>query len=196
MRAMLPFIKASFSGRGSWEATPGGRVEGEGTAVSPAAVDAGHRARARRAFSNTRDASKAKIEWASAWVLRSRELWGRRFVEHGEPRWRRWCSRERGEVSWWRCPGDGESWRRDAPERGGGRSTSSLRAGELTRSVGVPWRRPLVVSLVSSPEPSSGGPPRLESLDPEREFGSDLKRSLPVSWASWLGPVEDHSLPE
>ena len=35
-----------------------------------------------------------------------------------------------------------------------------------------------------------------ESGDPERESGRDLERSFPVSWASWLGRVEDRSLPE
>ena len=62
--------------------------------------------------------------------------------------------------------------------------------------MGVSWTCPLVLSLVSSPEPSSEGSHRLESRDPEREFGRDLERSLPVSWGSWLGRVENLSLPE
>ena len=108
-----------------------------------------------------------------------------------------WCAVECGEASWRRSPGAGESWRRYAAEHGGGYSASSSRTGESTRSVsfGLPWRCPLVLSLVSSPEPSSGGPPRLESRDPERDSRRDIERSLPVSWASWLGRVEDRSLP-
>ena len=61
-------------------------------------------------------------------------------------------------------------WRELAPRRPRARcrlfSESSLQTGESTRSVSVPWRYPLVLSLVSSPEPASGGPPRLESSCP------------------------------
>ena len=42
-----------------------------------------------------RAAAYAKSKGAS-WAPRSRELWGWRSVERGEPRWRRWCPVERG----------------------------------------------------------------------------------------------------
>ena len=106
-----------------------------------------------------RAAAYAKSKGA-AWAPRSRELWGWRFVERGEPRWRRWCPVERGGGSWWRSPGTGESWRRDAPESGGGWSVFfSARTGESTLLVGGSgWRYGAPYS-VSSPEPASGGSP-------------------------------------
>ena len=70
-------------------------------------------------------ASGATPEWAT-WEPRSRELWGWRFVDHGEPRWRRWWSVERKEVSWWRSPKAGESCFSEPPEPKRGCSASSL----------------------------------------------------------------------
>ena len=52
-----------------------------------------------------RATSEAKAKWVTAWVLRSRKLWGWCSVERGESRWRRWCSVERGEASWRCSPG-------------------------------------------------------------------------------------------
>ena len=113
---------------------------------------------------------------------------GWRSVDRGEPRWRQWFPVERGGGSWWRSPGAGESWRRDAPESGGGWSVFfSARAGESPFLVGGNGWRYGAPSSVSSLEPASGGSPRLESRD--------LERALPVSWASRLGCVEDLSLP-
>ena len=40
MHATMPLKKASFLGRGRWDATPCGRDEGEGSAVAPIAADA------------------------------------------------------------------------------------------------------------------------------------------------------------
>ena len=93
-----------------------------------------------------------------------------------------------GGGSWWHSPGAGESWRRDAPESGGGWSVFfSARTGESSLLVGGNGWRYGAPSSVSSPELASGGSPRLESRD--------LERALPVSWASRLGCVEDLSLP-
>ena len=39
MHATMPLKKASFSGRGRWDATPCGRDEGKRTAVTPVAAD-------------------------------------------------------------------------------------------------------------------------------------------------------------
>ena len=134
-----------------------------------------------------RAAAYAKSKGAAS-APRSRELWGWRSVERGEPRWRRWYLVERGGGSWWRSPGAGESWRRDAPESGGGWSVFfSARTGEPTLLVGGSGWRYGAPSSVSSPEPASGGSPRLESRG--------LERALSVSWASRLGCVEDLSLP-
>ena len=164
MHATMPLKKASFPGRGRWDATPCGRDEGKGAAVAPAAADTTDWARACCALFATRDASRAAVfacsisssnrrrraivwlasssaHWAravayakskgAAWAPRSRELWGWRSVERGEPRRRRWCPVERGGGSWWRPPGAGESWRRDAPESGGGWSVFfSARTGD------------------------------------------------------------------
>ena len=44
-----------------------------------------------------------------AWVPGSRELFGWRFADRGEPGCRRWCPVEREEASWRRSPGAGES---------------------------------------------------------------------------------------
>ena len=129
MHATMPLNKASFPGRGRWDATSCGRDEGEGAAVAPAAADATDWAMACCALFATRDASRAAVfacsisssnrrrraivwlasssaRWAraagyakskgAAWSPRSRELWGWRSVERGEPRWRRWCPVERG----------------------------------------------------------------------------------------------------
>ena len=109
------------------------------------------------------------------------------------------CRARRGQVaavvpcrarggSWWRSHGAGESWRRDAPESGGGWSVFiSARTGESTLLIGRSGWRYGAPSSVSSPEPASGGSPRLESRD--------LERALPVSWASKVGSVEGLSLP-
>ena len=61
MHATMPLKKASFPGRGRWDATPCGRDEGEGAAVAPAAVDATDWARACCALFATRDASRAAV---------------------------------------------------------------------------------------------------------------------------------------
>ena len=116
-----------------------------------------------------------------AWAPRSRELWGWRSVERGEPRWRRWCPVERRGGAAGGSPGAGESWRRDAPEFGRGWSVFfSARAGESTLLVGGSgWRYGAPYS-VSSLEPASGGPPRLESRDLERA----LCRGHP-DWGAW-----------
>ena len=214
----LPFTEASSPGREWWKATPGGRLEGEGAAIAPAAVDALNRARARRALSNAIDASRAAafacstsslwrrrlaslrilVDFASLnarqaratsafksegppWAPRSWGLKGWRSVERVEPRCRRWCSVKSGESSWWRSPGAGERWRRDALESGSGCSACYLRPGESTRSVGVSGRCPLVLSLVSSLRPSSGRFSRSRDTGCEREFERDLGRSYPVS---------------
>ena len=86
-------------------------------------------------------------------------------------------------------PGAGESWRRDAPESGGGWSVSfSAQTGESTLLVGGSGWWSGGPSYVSSPKPASGGSPRLESRD--------LERALLVSWAPRLGRAEDLSLPQ
>ena len=134
-----------------------------------------------------RAAAYAKSKGAT-WAPRSREPWGWRSVERGEPRWRRWCAVERGGGSWWRFPGAGESWRQDAPESGEGWSVFfSARTEQSTLLIGGSGWRYGVPSSVSSPEPASGGFPRPES--------GDLERALPVSWASRLRCVKDLSLP-
>ena len=225
MHATLPLKKAASPGRGRWDTTPCGRIEGEGAAVVLAAADATNWVRVCCALFTTRDPSRAAVfacsispsnrrrrasrrrtfwlasssaRWARAtayakstgpaWVPRSRELWWRRSVERGEPRGRRWSPVERGGGgSWRRSPGAGESWRRDAPASGGGWSVFSAQTGESTLSVGGSGWMYGAPSSVSSPEPASGGFPRLESRD--------LERALPVSWVSRLGHVEDLSLP-
>ena len=63
----------------------------------------------------------------------------------------------------------------------------SARTDESILMVGGNGWRHGAPSSVSSPEPASGGSPRLESRD--------LERALPVSWASRLAFVEDLSLP-
>ena len=60
MHTTMPLKKASFPGRGRWDASPCGRDEGEGAAVAPAAADATDRARACYAFFAARDASRAR----------------------------------------------------------------------------------------------------------------------------------------
>ena len=131
-------------------------------------------------------AAYAKFE-GPAWVLRSRERWGWRSAESGEPRWRRWCPVERGEASWWCSPGAGDSWH-PAPESGGGWSASfAARTGESTLLAGGSGWWSGGPPSVSSPEPSAGGSPFLES--------QDLERALPVSWASRLGRVVELSPP-
>ena len=66
--------------------------------------------------------------------------------------------------------------------------SSSLREpASRPSSVGGSGWRHIAPSPVLSPEPASGGSPRLES--------QDLERALSVSWASRLGCVEDLSLP-
>ena len=199
MHATMPLKKASFPGRDRWDATPCGRDEGKGAAVAPAAADATDDSRAavfacsipssnrrRRAIvwlaSSSarwaRAAAYAKSKGA-AWAPRFRELWGWRSVERGEPRWRRWCPVERGGGSWWHSPLAGESWRRDAPESGGGWSFFfSARTSESTRLVGGNGWRYGAPSSVSSPEPATGGSPRLESRH--------LERALSVVVPEWL----------
>ena len=94
-----------------------------------------------------------------------------------------------GAISWWLSPEAGEGWRRDAAETGRGWSVFfSDRTGESTILVGASgWWHGGALS-VSSPQPASGSSPRLELRD--------LERTLPVSWASRVRPVEDRSLPE
>ena len=78
----------------------------------------------------------------------------------------------------------------ETPETESGRGWSvffSARTSESTRLVGGNGWRYVAPSSVSSPEPASGGSPRLESRD--------LERALSVSWASRLGCVENLSLP-
>ena len=61
MHATLPLKNTSSPGRGRRDATPCGRVEGEGAAVAPAAADATDWARTWYALSTTRDASRAAV---------------------------------------------------------------------------------------------------------------------------------------
>ena len=112
---------------------------------------------------------------------RSREPWGWRSAESGEPRWRRLCPVESGGGgNWWRSPEAGESWCRDAPESGGGWSVLfSARIGESTLWVGGFGWWYGGPSSVSSPEPASGDSPRLESRG--------LERALPVSLGIQVG---------
>ena len=217
MHATMPLKKASFPHRGRWDETLCGRDEGEGVAVASAVADATDWARACCALFATRDAPRAAVFACSISLSNRRRRAGiverplgprRRIcqvqgagvgaqvpgalgahsVERGEPRWRWWCPVESGVSSWCRFPGAGESWRRDAPEFGGGRSVLlSARTGESTLWVGGPGWWYGGSSSVSSPEPASGDSPRLESRD--------LERALPVSWASRLGCVEGFSLP-
>ena len=61
MHATMPLKKASLPGRGRWDATPCGRDEGKGAAVSPAAADATDWARACCALFAIRNASRAAV---------------------------------------------------------------------------------------------------------------------------------------
>ena len=83
---------------------------------------------------------------------RSPELWGWRSVERGEPTWRPWCPGECGGEELVALP---RGWRELA-----------------SRRPRVRWRLVWVMVWcsfsVSSPEPASGGSPRLESRDLER----------------------------
>ena len=96
------------------------------------------------------------------------------------------CRERRGAAGG--APGAGGSWRRDAPEFGGGWPVFFYaRTGESTLLVGGSGWRYSAPSSVSSPEPVFGGSPCLESRD--------LERAFPVSWASRLGHVKDLNLP-
>ena len=61
MHATMPLKKASFPGRGRWDATPCGRDEAKGAAVAPAAADSTDWARACGALLATMDASRAAV---------------------------------------------------------------------------------------------------------------------------------------
>ena len=111
-----------------------------------------------------RAAAYAKSKGA-AWAPRSRELWGWRSVERGEPRWRRWCPVERGGGQLVALP---RGWRELASRcpRVRRMLVHLLRcANRRVDPLGWWWHgRP---SSVSSPEPASCGSPRLGSLDLE-----------------------------
>ena len=88
MHATMPLKKASFPGRGRWDATPCGRDEGEGAAVAPVAADATDWARACFALFATRDASRAAVfvcsicssnrrRRAIVWLASSSARWAR-----------------------------------------------------------------------------------------------------------------------
>ena len=113
MHATLPLKKAASPGCGRWDATPCGRVEGEG-ATTGSASRAAVFACSISSSNRRRRASRRRIVWLAsssarlaraaayakskgpAWVSRSREPWEWRSAERGEPRWRRWCPVERG----------------------------------------------------------------------------------------------------
>ena len=101
-----------------------------------------------------------------------------------KPRLRRWCPVERGGGSccWWRSPGAGESWRRDAPESGGGWSVFFYAGtGESTLLDGGSGWRYGAPSSVSSPEPAPGGSPFSS-----RGISSDLSLSRGhPGWGAW-----------
>ena len=61
MHATTPLMKASFPGRGRWDATPCGRDESEGAPVASTASDATDRASACCALFATRDAARAAV---------------------------------------------------------------------------------------------------------------------------------------
>ena len=136
-------LKKMFPGRGRWDATPCGRDEGEGVAVAPTAAhfatrDATPRSGLRlldifvkptlacyrpvgvvkRPLSPRRRICQVQGAGMSAPVLgalgatlcRARRAQVAAVV----------LCREWGGGSWWRSPGAGESWRRGAPESGGG----------------------------------------------------------------------------
>ena len=87
-----------------------------------------------------------------------------------------------GGGRWWRSPGAGESWRRDAPESGGGWTVFfPARTGQSTLLVGGPGCRYGAQSSVSSPETPLVVPP-VSSRGISSEFS--LARRHPV-WGAW-----------
>ena len=123
-----------------------------------------------------------------AWAPRPREPWGGALPSAESPGGGGGALSRAEGSSWWCSPRAGESWRRDAPESGGGWSVLfSARTGESTLWVGGSRWWCGGPSSVSSPEPASGYSPRLESRD--------LERALPSSWTFRLGRVEGLSLP-
>ena len=225
MHATLPSKRASSPGRGRWDATPCGRVEGEGAVIAPAAADATDWARlvAPSTLPEKPPAQRSSpvqyLRQTDVGVLHAGESisWRRRApagpapphmtsprVRHGRP----------GPGS----PGGGALSSADSPG-GGGSALSRAGGNSWWRSLGADesWRRDAAEagggwSVLFSARTgestlwvggsgwwyggsSSVSSPEPASGDSPRPELRDLKRGLPVSWACRLGRVGDLSLP-
>ena len=143
MHTMLSLKTGASPGRGRWDATPCGRVEGEGAVIAPAAADATDWARGCWALSTTRDASRAAIITCSQSssnqhrrASRRRIMWltsssagGARDATYAKSKGPRWATRSR-EPWRWRSAERGEPrCRRWCPvESGGGQPVALPRA--------------------------------------------------------------------
>ena len=105
MHATMPLKKASFPGRGRWDATPCGGDQGKGAAVAPAAAAATDWARACCALFATRDASRAAVfacsvsssnrrRRAIVWLASSSARWAR-AAAYAKSKGAAWAPRSR-----------------------------------------------------------------------------------------------------
>ena len=221
---MLPLKKASFLGRGCWDAAPCGRVEGEGSAVAPAAADATDWVRACWALSATRNASRAAVFVCSisssnrrrhasrrriVWSASSSAHWAR-AAAYAKSKWPAWAPRLR---ELWGCA------LLSAESQGGAVVPYRVRGGQLvalprgwrelaSRRPRVRWRLVRLRLCASRRVDPLGWWVRLVAwwsvfslvTGTRRQWFppsrvAGLERALPVSWASRLGCVEDLSLP-
>ena len=153
MHATMTLKKASFQGRGRWDAAPCGRDEGEGVAVAPIAADATDWARACYALFATRDASRASVFACSVSSSKQRRraiVWlassSARLAHaaaYAKSKGAAWAPRS-GELWGWRSVEGGEPRRRRwCPGEGGGMQLVTLPRGwrELaSRHPRVRWR--------------------------------------------------------
>ena len=139
MHVTMPLKKASFPGRGRWDATPCGRDEGEGAAVAPAAADATDWARARCALFATRDASSATV-FACSISSSNRRRRAIVRLASSSARWAcvaayanskgpSWVSRSRERWGWRSVEREEPMWRRWCPVKRGGRKLVALPRG-------------------------------------------------------------------
>ena len=146
MHATIPANKASFPGRGRWDATPCGRDEGEGAAVAPAAADTTDWAKACCALFATRDASRAavfacSISWSNRrrraiiWLALSSARWAR-TAAYAKSKGAAWAPRSRGSgggaLSSAESPGGGGGALSSAGGEAGGAPPGLARAGVET----------------------------------------------------------------
>ena len=158
MRVTMPLKKASFPGRGRWDATPCRRDEGQGAAVAPAAADSTDWARACCALLATRDASRAAV-FACSIFLSNRRRQAIVWLASSSARWARAAAYAKSKGAAW-APRSRELWGgalSSADSRGGGGGAlSSARGGSWLRSPGAGES-----GLETPPSPVGVGPSSL-----------------------------------